>query len=98
MVATAEPGAPVSIWIFFGAWDADYSRSSFTRSFKSLSIRDREAETSPVPTREQTPTPASQSRKAHVATGKTLAALPPLDSSEWGFEDIKLPPPPRSNK
>ncbi|KAG6816890.1 hypothetical protein H0H87_002010 [Tephrocybe sp. NHM501043] len=42
-------------------------------------------------------TPVSHTKKLPGA-GKSGLGLPPLNSSEWGFEDIKLPPPPSTPK
>ncbi len=68
--------------------------------FSEEDIRDQpEAiEELPAPSLPDPPSQSPQSAQPKKVFGKISSGLPPLNSSEWGFEEIKLPPGPSKKK
>ncbi|KAK0483604.1 BRO1-like domain-containing protein [Armillaria novae-zelandiae] len=52
----------------------------------------------PAPSLPNPPSQPPQSAQPKKVFGKISSGLPPLNSSEWGFEEIKLPPGPSKKK
>ncbi|KAJ8072525.1 pH-response regulator protein palA/rim20 [Marasmius tenuissimus] len=73
-------------------WTNDRSREVhvLSRSLQSLSLPQDGASEGEDP-------PPSQPQ-GETALSKQLSSLPPMDSDDWGFESMKLPPAPSSKK
>ncbi|KDR76216.1 hypothetical protein GALMADRAFT_247478 [Galerina marginata CBS 339.88] len=71
---------------------------AFTRSMQSLSLHDVEKSDAAVtPPKKVHPSPAASSVVARKPPpGKSALGLPSINSSEWGFEELALPPAPAS--
>ncbi|KAF8968115.1 BRO1-like domain-containing protein [Flammula alnicola] len=63
--------------------------------FKSMSLQDGESQQD-VPPAKKTQPHATPSRKA--PPGKSSLGLPAINSTEWGFEELALPPGPKDGK
>jgi len=81
------------------AWSLQRNQEihTLTRSLQSLSLRD--ADNNTPPNEKQPPPPSSTgSHTRKQLPGKSALGLPSLNSSEWDFEEISLPPGPMDGK
>ena len=68
--------------------------SSLTRSVQSMSVRDNVEDKTPKKARLSPPRSPATIASTRKQTGKSALGLPAITLSEWGFEDIPLPPGP----
>lgn len=64
--------------------------SSLSRSIESMSLRDKEE----PPKAKSPPPPVRASPSSTRKPGKSSLGLPSINSSDWEFEDVALPPGP----
>ena len=92
---------PVSylLWLIDSSPNQRNNFSTLTRSLQSMSLNDGDTTQDIIPaTQVKSPPLPTESHTRKQPPPKSAFGLPALNSNEWGFEDISLPPGPTNGK